>query len=139
MEILWNDADLFEVCVSACNGIFSGSANIYVAIGGLVKSAQDLSGFPQNPSDRRTVQFGKFGHELAGGAATMDFYCKDSAGHSLVELRIESDHDGTIPAQSVFLVAAVEPAAVDSFVADLQQLEKDQRGTAFLGAGRWLA
>lgn len=60
----------------------------------------------------------------------MHFYCKDSAGHALVEVRMESD--GEIPAQTVFLVAAVEPAAIDSFVADLCRLEQDQLGTAYL-------
>jgi hypothetical protein len=110
LEILWSDADLFAVRVSAWNGLFGGSANTYVAIGGLVESAQDLKGFPQNPLDKRTLQFGEFGSQVAGGAATMDFYCKDSAGHALVEVRLESDHRGSNPAQSVFLVAALEPA-----------------------------
>jgi len=135
-EILWNDADLFEVRVSAWNGVFGGSADVYVGIGGLVKSAHDLEGFPQNPSDKRKLQFGEFGFRSTGGAATIDFYCNDSAGHALVEVRIESDHAGRAPAQSVFLAAAVEPAAVDSFVSDLRRLEKDQRRTAFLSTSR---
>ena len=84
LKILWSDTDLFEVRVSAWNGLFGGSADTYVAIGGLVELAQDLEGFPQNPSDKRKLQFGEFGSQSAGGAATMDFYCKDSAGLALV-------------------------------------------------------
>ena len=60
----------------------------------------------------------------------MRSYCKDSAAHVLVEVRMESDRIGEIPAQTVFLVAVVEPAAIDSFVADLRRLEQDHRGTA---------
>jgi hypothetical protein len=130
--VLWNDADMFEVRLSAWNGLFGGSANIYISIGGLAESSEKLKGFPRNPSDKRALDFGAFGPQAAGGAATMNFYCGDSAGHASVEVRIESDHCGEIPAQSVLLIAAVEPAAVDSFVADLRRLEADQQGTAFL-------
>jgi len=131
-EVLWNDADMFEVRVSARNGLFSGSANNYLSIGGLVESAEKLRSFPRNPSDKRTLDFGAFGPQFAGGAATLSFYCGDSAGHASVEVKIESDHREKIPAQSVLLISAVEPAAVDSFVSDLSRLEADQRGRAFL-------
>jgi hypothetical protein len=131
-EVLWNDVDVFEVRIAAWNGLFGGSANIYVGIGSLEESAEKLKGFPRTPSDKRTLDFGAFGPQFDGGAATLNFYCRDSAGHASVVVRIESDHRGTIPAQSVVLIAAVEPAAVDSFVSDLHRLEADQRGTAFL-------
>jgi hypothetical protein len=131
-EVLWNDAHMFEVRVSARNGLFSGSANIYLGIGELAESAEKLRGFPRNPSDKRTLDFGAFGPQVAGGAATLSFYCGDSAGHASVEVKIESDYRGKILAQSVLLIAAVEPAAVDSFVSDLRRLEADQ------GAGRSL-
>lgn len=131
-EVLWNDADIFEVRVSAQNGLFSGSANIYLGIGELAESAENLTGFPSNPSDKRTLDFEAFGPQVASGAVTLSFYCVDSAGHASVEVKIESDHRGKIPAQSVQLIAAVEAAAVDSFVSDLRRLEPDQRGTALL-------
>jgi len=132
LEFLWNDADIVEVRLSAWNGLFGGSANIYAAIGELSESAQKLKGFPRNPSDKRILEFGAFAPKAAGGAATLNFYCVDSAGHASVEVRIESEHRGAIPAQSVLLVAAVEPAAVDSFVSDLSRIEADPQGTAFL-------
>src|SRR5579864_669112 len=132
LEFLWNDADIVEVRLSAWNGLFGGSANIYAPIGELSESAQKLKGFPRNPSDKRILEFGAFAPKAAGGAATLSFYCVDSAGHASVEVRIESEHRGAIPAQSVLLVAAVEPAAVDSFVSDLSRIEVDQQGTALL-------
>lgn len=131
LEFLWNDADIVEVRVSAWNGLFGGSADIYVGIGEVAESAEKLKGFPRNPSDKRTLEFGAFAPKAAGGAATLSFYCRDSAGHASVEVKIESDDRARIPAQSVLLVAAVEPAAVDSFVSDLRRLEADQ-STAFL-------
>lgn len=132
-EFLWNDADVVEVRLSAWNGLFGGSANIYVGIGELAESAGKLKGFPHNPSDKRILDFGSFAPKAAGGAATLSFYCRDSAGRASVEVKIESHNRERIPAQSVLLVAAVEPAAVDSFVSDLRRLETDH-GTAFLKA-----
>lgn len=105
--VLWSDADVVKVRSSAWNGLFGGSAEVYVGIGGLAEAAQNLDGFPRSLSDKRQFQFGAFGVASAGGAVTMHFYCKDSAGHALVEVRMESDQTGEIPAQSVFLVAAV--------------------------------
>jgi hypothetical protein len=137
-EVIWNDDDVFKVRVSAWNGAFGGSADAYVAIGGLTEAAAKLDGFPLQPSDTRELQFGAFGPEWAGGAASMCFYCKDAAGHALVEARIESDHlrdhSGGNKAQSVFLVAPIEANAVDSFVSDLRRLEADQCGVALLRA-----
>lgn len=130
--VLWSDADVIKGRASAWNGQFGGTADVYVGTGGLAEAALNLDGFPRSLSDRRQLQLGEFGPATAGGAATMHFYCKDSAGHALVEVRMESDQTQEIPAQTVFLVAAVEPAAIDSFVADLRRLEQDLRGTAYL-------
>ena len=72
LESLWNDADIVEVRLSAWNGLFGGSANIYAAIGELAESAEKLKGFPANPSDKRILQFGAFAPKAAGGAAVID-------------------------------------------------------------------
>jgi hypothetical protein len=131
LEFLWNDADIVEVRVSAWNGAFRRLRRHLRWYRELAESAEKLKGFPCNPSDKRILEFGAFGPKAAGGAATLSFYCRDSAGHASVEVKIESDDRERIPAQSVLLVATVEPAAVDSFVSDLRRLEADQ-GTAFL-------
>jgi len=132
--IIWNDDDVFEVRAAAWNGQFGGTANVYVAIGGLAEIATELEGFPSRPSDVREIQFGAFGPEVAGGAVSMRFYCKDAAGHALVEARIESDYNRTHTAQSTVLFADIEPSAVDTFAAELRRLEADLRGIARLRA-----
>jgi hypothetical protein len=113
---------------------------VYVAIGGLAEIAAKIEGFPREPSDSREIQFGAFGPEWAGGAVSMQFYCKDAAGHALIEARIESDYNGTRTAQSTHLLAAIEAAAVDEFAEELGRLETDQCGVALLrvcGPARW--
>ena len=131
-EVKWSDADVFEIRISAWNGAFGGSTAIYVPIGGLKEAATKVEGFPRHPSDKRELQFGAFGPEWAGGAANILFYCRDAAGHALVETRIESEHGGMPKAQSALFFMPVEATAVDAFVADLRRLEAERRGTAVL-------
>jgi hypothetical protein len=73
LEFLWNDADIVEVRVSAWNGLFGGSADIYVGIGELAESAEKIKDFPLSPSDKRTLEFGAFAPKAAAGAATLSF------------------------------------------------------------------
>jgi hypothetical protein len=75
-EVTWNDDDVFKVRVTAWNGVFGGSVGVYVPIGGLREAAAKLEGFPRQPSDTRELQFGAFGGEWAGGAASMRFTVK---------------------------------------------------------------
>jgi hypothetical protein len=131
-EVRWSDADVFEIRISAWNGAFGGSTAVYVPIGGLKEAAAKVEGFPRHPSDNRELQFGAFGPEWAGGAVNMLFYCRDTAGHALVEVTIESETGGTPKAQSALFFVPVEATAVDAFVADLRRLEADRRGTAVL-------
>jgi hypothetical protein len=131
-EVRWNDEDVFDVRVTAWNGTFGGSANVYVAIGGLREAAAKLEGFPHQPSDKRELEFGAFGPKFAGGAASMHFSCKDAAGHAFLEARIESEYDTTEKAQSVTLFGTVEAAAIDTFVSELRRLEVERHGVAHL-------
>lgn len=131
--ILWSDVDLYEVRVVAWSGEFGGCAETYVTIGGFREAADKLRGFPANLDDNRTLQFGEFGRDTAGGAVAMNFFSKDLSGHIRVEARLESDHaSGHV--QSVHLLAPIEAAAVDSFVEELQQLEANGKGMAFLSS-----
>jgi hypothetical protein len=128
-EILYSDSDLLEFRVAAWNGQFGGTACVYVSIGALAEAAARLEGFPRDPSDIREIQFGVFGPNAAGGAVRMRFYCKDSAGHAVVEARVES---GQSRPQEAFLFLSIEAAAVDTFVNDLRCLETDPSIVAFL-------
>jgi hypothetical protein len=126
---LYRDVHLLELRVAAWNEEFGGTACVYVGIGALAEAAAKLEGFPRDPSDIREIQFGVFGPDVGGGAIRMRFYCKDSAGHAVVETRVES---GQRRPQEAFLFLSIEAAEVDTFVNDLRCLEADSSGTAFL-------
>jgi hypothetical protein len=50
----------------------------------------------------------------------MKFFCGDSAGHAIVEVKLRGDGcEGLGEAESVALRIAIEPAGVDAFVAEL--------------------
>ncbi|HKT88144.1 MAG TPA: hypothetical protein VJQ59_06895 [Candidatus Sulfotelmatobacter sp.] len=139
VQVLWSDADVFKIRVSAWNGAFGGSVNAYVAIGGLRKAAAEIAGFPKNSSDIRELLFGNFGSEWAGGAVRVHFYCKDAAGHAFITASLESDFQKGEKAESVTLFGAVEAAAVDDFVMQLKQVEAEQYGSAFLRIGDYVS
>jgi hypothetical protein len=134
LDVKWHDKDLLEVRITAWNGAFGGEADVYLSIGGLGETAEKLSGFPRNPTDKREVIFGHFGPGQAGGAGGMRFYCADGAGHAYVESKIESDGQVAGITQSVVLSLLIEPAALDSFVEDLRRLDAEKTGTAYLCA-----
>jgi hypothetical protein len=138
LNYLWHDVDVYELEVIASNSQFSGAARTYLSIGGLVEAAEALEGFPRDLSDARDLEFGAFGRDFAGGGAHFRFFCKDSAGHAVVEIRIESEHERNsgsrwnLPAQTVQFFGEIEASAVDDFVSELRQLEENKNGFALL-------
>lgn len=131
-QTIWSDNDVIQLCVSAWNGTFGGSAEIYEAIGDLEEAAARLRGFPRNVSDMREIIFGSFDRKFAGGCVKMRFHCIDGAGHACAEASIDSNHElgGTI--QTVLLSVRVEPAAIDRFIQELQRVGENRKGRAYL-------
>jgi len=132
IKVIYADKDLIELRVSAWNGAFGGSADVYVGIGQLEQIADKLQGFPNGLSDTREVILGVFGPNSAGGALSIRFYCADRSGHTWVDSKIESDYEPLGKAQSVILSLPIEAAAVDSFIEEIRRLGADRAGTAHL-------
>src|SRR5258708_8947487 len=85
------DRDLLEVLFSCSNGYFSGQAKLYLNHDDLSKMADALSGFPSHASDGRDFELGAFDPPGANGGVGMHFYCRDSTGHTAVEVRLRGD------------------------------------------------
>lgn len=118
--------------VAAWNGLFGGAAGIYAAIGELQAAATQLRGFPISPADERRIALGCLDRKFAGGGINMHFHCVDGAGHSYVEITIDSNCQtgGTI--ETVVMTMPIEATAVDEFVEELAQLELKRTGKANL-------
>jgi hypothetical protein len=128
---LWNDQHLMEVRISASNGRFSGTTNVYLSIDGLAEAAEEIVSFPRNPHDKRELRFGP------KGLVTMRFFCEGEAGRSFIELSMESEHDtyqcaGNVKPENVRLHAAVEASAIDAFVSELRIVQTSLSGVARL-------
>ncbi len=128
LEVIWFDEveDLPEVVFSCSNGYFSGQAEIYVSRDHLSKLAEAISGFPSRLGDSRYFELGTFNPEHADGGARLHFCCKDSAGHSVVEVKLRGDAcKGLGEMESVALRIPIQAAAVDDFVRQLRNLSKE--------------
>jgi hypothetical protein len=132
IRVIYFDADIYELRVTATNGDFSGSVSLYVAIGYLAELAGELEGFPRTKADERKIEFGTFEPGYAGGGVRAHLRCTDGAGHIQMQLRMETDQDD--PSQSVSLVLPIEAASIDKFVEELRMLEKDRTGEATLSS-----
>jgi hypothetical protein len=132
LQVMWGGANVFSVRFSAWNGEFGGSTDILVPKGSLSDAAAKLEGFPRHPSDSREIVFGPFNDGSQGETVSVRFFCKDSAGHAMIRVNIESEPDEAGVTQSALLSASVEASAVDLFVTQLRGLETWQNCSAVL-------
>src|SRR4051794_37931767 len=93
LKVVEADDDYLKLQISVGNGQFAGTTEVYAGLSKLDEFAQELAGFPRAPSDGREVNFGDFGSNSAGGAVFLRFYCADQAGHSYVDIKLESAHN----------------------------------------------
>jgi hypothetical protein len=123
-EVIWFDQDVIEVVASCSNGYFSGRAEIYLSHDDLSHLADSLRGFPSKISDSRKVELGTFNPNHADGGLKMKFYCTDSSGHAVAEIKLRGDGCEALgEPESVALRVPIEPAGVDSFVRQLMTID----------------
>ena len=127
LKVIWFDEieDLVEVLFRCSNGYFSGQAEIYVSCDCLSKLADVISGFPSHPSDSRDFELGTFNPDHADGGARLHFFCKDSAGHAVVEVKLRGDAcKGLGEMESVALRIPIQAAGVGEFIRQLRVIGK---------------
>ena len=137
IKYLWHDIDVREVSIAASNGRFGGRAQAYIGHDDLRDAAITLEGFPATPRDSRELEIGNMDPQFAGGGALLRFFCTNSSGHAVVELRIvDAAQPGTNlwtrPPQSAHFFAQVEAAAIDDFVRELRAFDPSESRSAFL-------
>lgn len=128
----YHDIDILELKVSAWNGSFGGTTTLYIGRTEFGEIVETMRGFPINPRDEREVTLGAFGAKFAGGATRLRFYCKDSAGHGIVEIHLEDAWSGRAVAESVRMNASIEAASMDLFLPELDLIGKQLSGSAAL-------
>jgi hypothetical protein len=128
------DPDYVKLRFTASNGVFSGSVDLYSDTSVLSAAAATLAGFPQRSFDQCAVEFGTFQPSFAGGGLRMIFKCIDSPGHTQLQIVMETECDDRAPSQSVSMLLPIEAAAIDTFVTELKEMEKNTDATATLNS-----
>jgi hypothetical protein len=131
LEIIWKDYDMFELKVTASNGRYFGTTEIYDTTESLLSFSQTLIGFP---NDNKTTLH-EAGNKDGYAYFSMNFYCIDNVGHIGVEINLEDNvatefrHEEK---DKLKLEIIVEPSAIDNFQKSLSQLATTQKGLAIL-------
>ena len=134
-EVIWFDFDqhLIEVVFSCSNGNFCGTCEIYLGRDELSKLANALHGFPSSASDSRKVELGTFDPKYADGGVRINLFCSDSRGHSIAEIHLRGDGCKALgEVESVALRIPIEPAGLDSFLAQVVAAGTEVGSKAFL-------
>jgi hypothetical protein len=123
---------MLEVRISAWNGRFGGTVDVYLSLDGLAMAAEKIDGFPSNTHDKREIEFGP-----GKGLVSLRFFCEGEAGKSFIELSMESQHESyncavNVSPERVRFHAPIEANAIDAFVSDLKKVQTNLSGVAQL-------
>ena len=131
LKLIWKDDHMFELLVTASNGRYFGTTEVYDTTETLSKFAQTLTGFP---NDNKNLLY-EAGFQDGYAFFSMNFYCIDNAGHIGVEINLEDNVATEFRNEEknkIKLEIIVEPNAIDNFQKELSQLAIKQEGVAIL-------
>jgi hypothetical protein len=133
VAVAYADDDLIDLEIAASNGIFAGTVRAYDAVDAPARWAEALAGFPTRRDDSRDLAIGTFADDAAGGGVALRFTVVDGAGHCTLAVRLRTDGGPRATASAAFTMA-IEPAAVDDFVAALRAMSSTVGALATLAA-----
>lgn len=123
LKIVWFDDDMLELQVTAKNGLFAGKTTFYDSFECIKDLANHMAGFPTTSTDVRKFALGETDLDGHGGVS-FTLNCADKLGHLNLEvLIIGNDRKFRGMVESSKLCIPVEPAAIDSFVDQLQKMK----------------
>jgi hypothetical protein len=131
LKVIHKNEHLFEFAVAASNPYFSGATEVYGDSSSLLDFANSLAGFPAS------INANPIEHKTAPTEATyfsMKFYCVDKMGHIAVRVimgRGISDFDSK-ESDKMEIEILVDPASIDSFRKELEDMARHQEGSAIL-------
>ena len=132
IELLWEDVDVEEICVTASNGEYCGSAKVYVVQGDIAALAETLRGFPKAVSQMEVFE----GGTDDGPRAKLVFRCIDHLGHAVVSVSLAEVAYVNAPHLSIMndvnLEMRFEVSDLDRFCKELEAVGKRTRTLAIL-------
>lgn len=132
LQVIWKDDDLLELKVSATNGRYFGTTEIYDTKESLIRLAASLTEFSANYQPIFYEAGEKDGYAFWG----MDIYLLDRSGRIGVRVNLEENSDDRDKNQEkknkVKLEIQLYTAAIDRFRDELIELAQNQEGVASL-------
>ena len=131
IELIWEDADLEELFITASNGEFCGSARVYFAQGDIAALAKTIHAFPKAVSQVEVFE----GGTDDGPRAKLVFRCMDQLGHTVVRVSLaEFAYDRLqLPIMNdVNFELRFDASALDQFCKELERVGKRARTLAVL-------
>jgi len=131
LQVVWKDEHMFELTVTASNGRYFGTTDVYDTSEPILKFAQTLIGFPEENNDLLYES----GVEDGYASFSMHFYCIDNAGHIGVGIHLEDSFGREFNHEEknkITIEIMVEPNAIDNFQKELIHLATKQEGIAIL-------
>lgn len=133
IEVVWFDDGVVSLQVSGSNGRFAGSVELYASHDSLPKLAKAIRGFPVSVKDVREFELGTFDETYAGGGTRMQFLCTDKVGHTAVKIKMRTDPRTLLgQTESAVFLIEVEPAGIDNFVRQLDNMQVELGSTVCL-------
>ena len=133
IEVVWFDDDVIYLRVSGSNGRFAGSVELYASHDSLPQLAKAVRGFPVSITDIREFELGTFDETYAGGGTRMQFLCTDNVGHAAVKMNMRADpRKWQGQTESAVFQIWVEPAGIDDFVRQLDNMQVERGSAAYL-------
>jgi hypothetical protein len=134
---IWQDDDMVELRIEACDGTSTFSNKVYVGHQSLRDVIGELNTFKGHVyGGIYDLRFGEFGPEYGSGAlhARLQFHDR---GKLLVSIHMQSEYSDfgrKNVASEVNLYLISEPALLDSFIQSLREVSKRNRCDAELDA-----
>ena len=125
---VWEDETLFEVSIRANNRKFCGEARCYTTRGEIKSLCNRIGGFPKSAADEVhfSTQYGN-----SSSYFNLSFVCTDSSAHVVARVKIAEivAYSNTRPVNDLAeFEIAVEPAAIDTFSRELENLSSANIG-----------
>jgi hypothetical protein len=131
LKVIWKDDDMFEMGVTASNGRYSGTTEVYDTTESLAAFASLLYDFPQ----AKTALVHEAGEMDGYAYFQMKFYPFGHASYIGVQVSLEENvypPYREVEKVKLKLEIVVEPHAIDVFQKALSQLARKQEGTVTL-------
>jgi len=131
LQVIRKDEHRFELKVTASNGHYFGTTDVYDTPEPILKFAETLTGFPQNNSDLLY----ETGFKNEYSSFSMHFYRIGKAGHIAVEVNLEDNIKTAFKHEQknkIRIEIIVEEKAIQKFQKELSRLAIKQEGIAIL-------